>query len=180
MDKNLLAQFAQDMVIELSIGDFPHLWKKAPRPRAEWWQEIHTTDAWIQIQHNKNRFIFSTSRPRNMHHHGESEKITVSDDRTTQAIAEDVRRRLLPNARAYFAQCRAQERRDKESREKHAQTLHTLEPFKRWKNAYSSDQRTEWRSNHTVLDIYQDKIYNMKIDSPTMEQVIKILNIIER
>lgn len=177
MNKHLL-EIAKSLAVELSAADFPHLWRVV-RGRRDWWQKLKTEDAWITIQENSGRLIVTSDRPRQMKTAGNSERITCSLDRPLQAIAQDITRRLLPNARDYFARCREYTRNWKKEQEDHAQILHILEPFTNWKRTDSDGTRTDWHSHRASADIYTDHIYTLKIDRPTTDEILKILRILE-
>ena len=174
---NHLETIARSLAVELSTADFPHLWRILPG-RREWWQTLKTDDAWLTIQENGGRLIVASDRPRQMKSAGTAERITCSLDRTPQAIAQDIARRLLPNAREYFARCREYTQHWKKEQEDHAQILHMLEPFTKWKRTDSDGTRTDWHSARASADIYTDRIYTLKIDSPTTEEIRTILQIL--
>lgn len=179
MRDQALYQLARSLAAELSAADFPHLWR-VQKNRREWWETLTTCDAWITLRREQNRISIHADHPREMKHSGEYERITVAADRKPEAIARDIANRLIPNARAYFRQCHEATRKDKEERANHAAILHALEPFKRWKNTESDGRRTSFYANRAQLDIYATKVYSLKIDSPTMEEVTQILALLER
>jgi hypothetical protein len=173
-----LLEIAKSLAVELSAADFPHLWRMT-RSRGDWWQELKTDDAWLMIQENGGRLVIASDRPRQMKTAGNAERITCSLERTPQAIAQDITRRLLPNAREYFARCREYTRNWQKEQEDHTEILHMLEPFTQWKRTDSDGVRTEWRSARATADIYTDRAYWLKIADPTVDEILQILRILE-
>ena len=59
-----------------------------------------------------------------------------------------------------------------------AAMLHKLQSFTTWKRTDSNGHRTEWQGNRARADIYTETISDLRISSPTMEETIKILQIL--
>lgn len=174
MRDELLHTLARALVIELSILDFPNIWK-VNRNRREWYETITTRDAWIMIQRDGKRIHFSADHPREMERVYNAPSITVSADRTPEAIARDIRARLLTDAREHFQKCHAETLRKKARQETHTLLLHSLREFTTWKQTDSDKSRTQWRGDNARADVYSDHISELRIDSPTIEQTITIL-----
>jgi len=162
----------------MSVIDFPNLWK-LDRNRREWYEELTTRDAWLMMQRDGKRIHISADHPREMERVYNAPSITVSADRTPEAIARDIVTRLLPNARAYFQTCRAETIRVKERQQAHQLLLHSLKEFTTWKQTDSDKTRTQWRGNKARADVYSNFISELRIDSPTIEQTITILKILK-
>jgi len=176
-DENLHT-LAINLAVEMSVIDFPNLWK-LDRNRREWYEELTTRDAWLMMQRDGKRIHISADHPREMERVYNAPSITVSADRTPEAIARDIVTRLLPNARAYFQTCRAETIRVKERQQAHQLLLHSLKEFTTWKQTDSDKTRTQWRGNKARADVYSNFISELRIDSPTIEQTITILKILK-
>jgi hypothetical protein len=180
MKDNALNQLSRSLAAELSAADFPHLWRVQRNSRRAWYETLTTSDAWLMLQRDGQRIIISADHPREMKRGGISERITVASDRTPEAIARDIRARLLPAAREYFRKCHEQTRKEKQRQITHALLLHRLQSFTRWQQTDSDGTRSSWCSKRTRADVYSDHISEMKIDSPSIEEAIQILTILER
>ena len=176
-DENLI-RLCKSLAVEMSVIDFPNLWK-LDRNRREWYEELTTRDAWLMMQRDGKRIHISADHPREMERVYNAPSITVSADRTPEAIARDIVTRLLPNARAYFQTCRAETIRVKERQQAHQLLLHSLKEFTTWKQTDSDKTRTQWRGNKARADVYSNFISELRIDSPTIEQTITILKILK-
>jgi len=178
MPNKSLEQLTQALAVELSTADFPHLWRVA-KGRRDWWQTLITTDAWLTLQLNNDRVTIASDRPREMKTASTAERITVAIDRKPEASARDIVNRLLPNAREYYARCREYTKTWRAEQQDHAELLHMLEPFTTWKRTDSDGTRTEWNATRAKADIYTDRIYSLTVDSPTTDEIIKILEILK-
>lgn len=175
-----LRNIARSLAAELSAADFPHLWRIVTSQGGEWWQDIKTDNAWLCLQHGQhNRLVIKADKPKQMRSAGNAETITASLDRKPEAIARDICARLLPNAREYWQRCLENTRQHQTHTRDHAELLHILAPFTTWKRTDSDETRTEWNAERARADIYTDRIYSLKIDSPTADEVIKILQILK-
>lgn len=179
-ERDTLHHIAQSLAAELSAADFPHFWRVVKHERGEWFQDLKTDDAWLCLQHApNNRLAIIADKPKGMKTAGQAERITVASDRTPEAIARDIRARLLPNAREYFARCRDYTRKWKQDQDDHAQLLHMLAPFTTWKRTDSDGTRSEWQASRARADIYHDRIYSVKIENPTTDELLQILKLLK-
>lgn len=180
MKNDQLLKLCREIAAELSAADFPHLWRVKRNKHDAWYQTLTTTDAFIDIQNgrDKNRLCIQATRPQEMYNAYNAPEITVSEDRNPEAIARDIVGRLLPEAREYFKKCHTISRKEKEDRATHAAMLHKLQSFTTWKRTDSNGHRTEWQGNRARADIYTETISDLRISSPTMEETIKILQIL--
>ncbi len=178
MKDEALNTLMRKIAAELSAADFPNLWR-VRRNRREWWETLTTSNAWIDAHRDGQRLEFRASFPPEMERVYNAPSITVSATRTPEAIARDLLHRLIPDARAHFAKCHEATRKAKADRATHAALLHMLEPFTNWKRTDSGGTRTEWRSNRTRADVYTSFVSELRINSPSNEEVIKILKILK-
>jgi hypothetical protein len=180
MKNDQLLKLCREIAAELSAADFPHLWRVKRNHHDAWYQTLTTTGAFIDIQNgrDKNRLNIQATRPREMFNAYNAPEITVSQDRTPEAIARDIATRLLPEAREYFKKCHTISKTEKERRATHAAMLHKLQSFTTWKRTDSNGHRTEWQGTRARADIYTETISELRISSPTMGETLKILQIL--
>lgn len=178
MKPDELRALSMELAAELSAADFPNLWRIGKKSDA-WYQQLTTRDAWLMLSVENSRVVVSADRPREMARAEYPEKITVDANRTPEAIAKDITRRLLPAARKHFQKCREATRKEKERKQAHTVLLNRLQQFTRWKNTHDEGKRTQWYSHRTKADLYSDEIYELRIEKPTIEEALQILAILE-
>lgn len=177
--KDLLS-LSQEIAVELSILDTPHIWTARQNPGA-WWTHLYTGDAWLHLNIDRSgkRLIVTASRPRELLTSGETESYTYAMTRTPEDMARAIARQNVPNARAHFAACLAWTRQNKERKRAHAETLHSLEPFARWKRTDSNGQRTDLQTETARLDVICERVNEIRINNPTLDQAMRILRMLE-
>jgi len=177
MKDETLNTLMRKVAAELSAADFPHLWRVRPN-RRDWYETLYTVGAWLYIHKDGQRIEICADHPPQMERAYNAPSITISATRTPEAIARDLLNRIIPDARAHFDKCLEITRKAKADRATHAELLHRLEPFTKWKRTDSNGHRTEWTSNRTRADVYTTHLSELRINSPTLEETIKIMEIL--
>jgi hypothetical protein len=148
-----------------------------------WQDEIHFKDGALLAEKSQSRFIFYPARPawmtNGLHVSRDGGRITCDASRSPEAIAQDILRRLWPEALEYWQTCeKAQVKRDDEVKKVGAM-VETLQAHGMKCSTWTgSETQKDLYSDHVRLNLSSSGIWEMKISNPTLEQSNKILEIL--
>ena len=169
-----LKELTKTLAIELTILTM-NLWIAEIDPDS-WMTKLTDGKAWITISLDQSRKATRlkawASVPKGISQLRDHEVITASADRTPQAIAQDVHRRLYKHAVNYLRECR--DYTEKQNRQERKENLikNLLKPYLKndglYKSMYGNKIRAEIRSSYI----------EMKIDATPTEalKICKLLN----
>lgn len=134
----------------------------------------------LSLYNSYGRLEISPSRPTGIKVNCyDQTSITVSEARTPEAIARDIARRLLPEAREYWQRCRDQQKKYDADCASVREAVATLEAAGMRKSTWHGDEtRAIMHGDDCKADISPSGIYSFDIHRLTVEQAVKILKIL--
>lgn len=174
----LLYKKALCIALELSILDFPNVWRVKDN-QSEYTIRIYTQGAWLFIRIDNGRLEISTTNPAQMPSQYSRDSISVNANRDPEAIAKDIHRRIVESARIAFSQGRAQAKKEARQKQATAETVHRIARyFGGHKKHHHEDRYTDLYGNRARVQIQDGKIDELKTEEITTEEALKILEIL--
>jgi len=111
------------------------------------------------------------------------DKISANAKRTPEAIAQDIARRFMPQARDYWQRCRDEQARHDQKVAAINESCEKLEAEGMKRNTWHNnpdDERASLYADNLKIEIYSDnEIYNFEISHITIEQALRILELLK-
>jgi hypothetical protein len=111
------------------------------------------------------------------------DKISANEQRSPEAIAQDIARRLIPQARDYWQKCRDEQARHDQKVKAITESCERLEGYGMKRNTWHNnpdDERATLYAENMKAEIYSDnEIYNFEISHITIDQAIQIIQILK-
>lgn len=176
--KELLHRLAAKVALELSIIDFPNVWRVKDN-QSEYTIRIYTTGAWLFLRLDNGRIEICATSPAEMPSQYRRESISVNANRDQEAIAKDIHRRIVPAAQAEFIAGRAQAKKETTQKQATAETVHRIARyFGGHKKHQHEDRYTDLYGSRAKVEIQNGEIHELKTETITTEEALKILEIL--
>jgi hypothetical protein len=174
----LLYKRAAKIALELSIIDFPNIWRVKDN-QSHYTIRIYTAGAWLFIRIDGARLEICTTNPPEIPSQYSRDSITVNINRDPEAIAKDIYRRIVPSAQTAFIQGRAQARKENAQRRATAETVHKIARFfGGHKKHQHEDRYTDLYGSRAKAEIQDGKISELRLEKVTTAEAVKILEIL--
>jgi hypothetical protein len=178
MTKNML-DTARELAVELTIltGE---LWTARPFSDEPEDQRAYTDSATATLYFftswRDNRLSISASAPAGMREMKSGEKITCDPTRTPEAIARDIKNRLLPHARAHLTESRAYdlERRKAEAKKNLRSNLIKKYCPNETNGKFYSNKKADHYRERVFAEITYNDLINIEINV-SLTEALKLL-----
>lgn len=176
--KELIHRLAAKVALELSIIDFPNVWRVKDN-QSEYTIRIYTTGAWLFLRLDNGRLEICATSPAEMPSQYRRESISVNANRDPEAIAKDIHRRIVPAAQAEFIAGRTQAKKTAMQKRATAETVHRIARyFGGHKKHMHEDRSTTLYGSRARVQIDNGTIEELKTENLTTEEALKILEIL--
>lgn len=140
----------------------------------------------LYIECSNNRVFTHAAQPDGCSRHVQSPdtlRVSANANRTPEAIAQDIQRRLIPQARDYWQQCRDEQARHNQKVKEIHESVARLESLGMKRSTWYStddDERAQVHAENMKAEIYSNnEIYNFEISHITIDQAIQIIQILK-
>jgi hypothetical protein len=137
----------------------------------------------LYLEVSQNRVHTSAGLPEGCTRHVQTpSKISSGACRLPGAIAQDIQRRFLPEARKYWQQCREEQIRHDQKVNDINRSVEALEArgMHRYSHHDADGERAQMYADGMKIDIYSNnEVYNFELSHLTITQAIQIIDLLK-